>query len=124
MLALVKRESAEGLRLEEVPEPDHNKILVDGETEGDEAVLKNLAAVLNEAEIEWEPLQDETDPTGTGIIYNANEWVEEPVARTPPPLEPIVPNSGNRLMTSSFTGLMVFRKAGDISSPVEADVPG
>ena len=60
----------------------------------------------------------------SNTLNNANEWVEEPVARTPPPLEPIVPNSGNRLMTSSFTGLMVFRKAGDISSPVEADVPG
>jgi hypothetical protein len=31
------------------------------------------------------------------------ELVEEPVARTPPHLEPIVPNSGNRLRIKSFT---------------------
>ncbi|MCZ6633683.1 MAG: hypothetical protein O7G87_09775 [bacterium] len=55
--------------LEEVPEPDHTGILVDGDTEGDEATLKNLAEILNKAEIEWAPLQDESDGTGTGIIY-------------------------------------------------------
>jgi len=34
------------------------------------------------------------------------EWVEEPVARTPPPLDPIVPYSGNRLKIKPFTRLM------------------
>lgn len=54
---------------EEVPEPKHTKILVDGETEGEDAPLKNLAQILNDAEIEWEPLKEENDPEGTGIIY-------------------------------------------------------
>jgi len=31
--------------------------------------------------------------------------VEEPVTRTPPHLEPIVPNSGNRLRTKPFASL-------------------
>ena len=30
------------------------------------------------------------------------KWVEEPVTWTPPPLEPIVPVSGNRLKTQRF----------------------
>lgn len=54
---------------EEVPEPKHTKILLDGETEGDDATLKNLAKILNDAEIEWEPLKEEQDIEGTGIIY-------------------------------------------------------
>ena len=54
---------------EEVPEPQHTKILLDGETTGDDATLKNLAKILNDAEIEWEPLKDEKDDEGTGIIY-------------------------------------------------------
>jgi len=55
--------------LEEVPEPKHTKILVDGETKGDDAPLKNLAQILNAAEIAWEPLKEESDTEGTGIIY-------------------------------------------------------
>lgn len=54
---------------EEVPEPKHTKILLDGATEGEDAPLKNLAQILNNAEIEWEPLKDEKDEDGTGIIY-------------------------------------------------------
>lgn len=54
---------------EEVPEPKHTKILLDGETDGDDAPLKNLAQILNDAEIEWEPLIEENDDEGTGIIY-------------------------------------------------------
>jgi hypothetical protein len=54
---------------EEVPEPKHTKILVDGGTEEDDAPLKNLAQILNDAEIAWEPLTEENDEEGTGIIY-------------------------------------------------------
>lgn len=54
---------------EEVPEPKHTKILLDGETEGEDASLKKLAHILSEAEIEWEPLKEEKDEEGTGIIY-------------------------------------------------------
>ena len=39
------------------------------------------------------------------------ELVEEPVTRTPPHLEPIVPNSGNRLRTKSFTSLYAISTA-------------
>jgi len=55
--------------LEEVPEPKHTKILVDGGTEAEDAPLKNLVAILKTAEIEWEPLKEESDPDGAGIIY-------------------------------------------------------
>jgi hypothetical protein len=55
--------------VEEVPEPAHTRILVDGDTEGEEAPLKALAQTLTDAEIEWEPLKDDNDPEGTGIIY-------------------------------------------------------
>ena len=54
---------------EEVPEPAHTRILIDGETQGDDAPLKNLAKILTDAEIAWEPLKEETDATGTGIVY-------------------------------------------------------
>ena len=37
------------------------------------------------------------------LILSYEELVEEPVARTPPHLEPIVPNSGNRLRIKPFT---------------------
>lgn len=56
--------------VEEVPEPQHTKILLDGETEGDEANLKDLAAMLTEAGIEWEKMVEESDPDGTGIVYS------------------------------------------------------
>ncbi len=36
-----------------------------------------------------------------------HKLVEEPVAQAPPHLEPIVPNSGNRLRTKPFTLLWV-----------------
>ena len=55
--------------LEEVPNPTHTRILLDGETEGDEPALKKLSEILNEAEIEWEKLEDEKDTDGTGILY-------------------------------------------------------
>jgi len=35
-------------------------------------------------------------------MHNITKWVEEPVTWTPPPLEPIVPVSGNRLKTQRF----------------------
>jgi hypothetical protein len=58
------------LRLvEEVPEPTHTRVLLDGDTEGDDATLKDLVIILKEAEIEWEPLTENSDPDGTGIIY-------------------------------------------------------
>jgi DNA invertase Pin-like site-specific DNA recombinase len=38
-------------------------------------------------------------------IGPSRELVEEPVTRTPPRLEPIVPDSGNRLKAQSFTWL-------------------
>jgi hypothetical protein len=44
---------------EEVPEPAHVKVLLDGETEGEEANLLELAAILGGAEIEWEKLTEE-----------------------------------------------------------------
>ncbi len=56
--------------VEEVPEPIHTRVLLDGETEGEEANLKSLAEILNNAEIEWELLKDENDLEGTGIIYS------------------------------------------------------
>ena len=55
--------------LEEVPNPTHSRILLDGEVEGEDANLKDVAAVLDEGRIEWEKLVDENDPEGTGIIY-------------------------------------------------------
>ena len=55
---------------EEVPEPKHTKIFLDGATDGDDAPLKKFAGILNEAEIEWEPLEEETDMEGTGIVYS------------------------------------------------------
>ena len=55
--------------MEEVPEPTQTRVLLDGETEGDEANLKALAEVLEGGDVEWEPLQDENDKEGTGIIY-------------------------------------------------------
>lgn len=54
---------------EEVPEPAHTRILIDGDTQGDDAPLKNLAKILTDAEISWEPLKEETDPVGSGIVY-------------------------------------------------------
>ena len=55
---------------EEVPEPTHTKIFLDGATDGDDAPLKRLAEILNGAEIEWEPLEEESDAEGTGIVYS------------------------------------------------------
>ncbi|MDA0745642.1 MAG: response regulator [bacterium] len=58
------------LRLvEEVPSPTQTRILLDGQTEGDDANLKGLANILKEAEIEWEPLKEENDRENTGIVY-------------------------------------------------------
>ena len=42
----------------------------------------------------------------SGNIKTADELVEELVTRTPPHLEPIVPNSGNRLKIKSFAWLL------------------
>ena len=55
--------------LEEVPEPAHNRILLDGTTEGEDAPLEDLAGILNSAGIEWSLLEEETDTEGTGIVY-------------------------------------------------------
>lgn len=55
---------------EEVPKPEHTRVLLDGETEGDEANLKDLAGILSEAGIEWEKLKEESDKEGTGIVYS------------------------------------------------------
>ncbi len=54
---------------EEVPNPTHTRILLDGGTEGDDSPLLNLGKMLKEAGIEWEPLKEENDREGTGIIY-------------------------------------------------------
>lgn len=54
---------------EEVPEPKHTRILLDGATEGEDAALEKLANTLNEAEIEWAQLEADSDEEGTGIIY-------------------------------------------------------
>jgi hypothetical protein len=54
---------------EEVPKPTHTRILIDGETEGDEATLKKLAGILKSAEINWEQLKEDNDKDGSGIIY-------------------------------------------------------
>ena len=55
--------------VEEVPKPTRVRVLLDGKTDGDDAPLEALAGILNEAEIEWEPLKDESDPEGAGIVY-------------------------------------------------------
>lgn len=54
---------------EEVPTPDKTRVLVDGGTT-EEDPLHGLAKMLDELEIEWEPLEDENDPDGTGIVYS------------------------------------------------------
>jgi hypothetical protein len=54
--------------VEEVPEPDKRRILIDGGT-AEEEPLHGFAKVLDESEIEWSPLEDENDPQGSGVIY-------------------------------------------------------
>jgi hypothetical protein len=54
--------------VEEVPAPDKTRVLLDGGTT-EEDPLHGLAKLLDELEIEWEPLEDDNDPQGTGIIY-------------------------------------------------------
>lgn len=54
--------------VEEVPEPGGTKVFVDGGTD-EEGPLRNLAARLDECEIEWELLEAENDIDGTGVIY-------------------------------------------------------
>ena len=54
---------------EEVPQPAHTRVLLDGETEGEDASLKPLVDILAGAKIEWEPLKEEKDPEGTGLVY-------------------------------------------------------
>ena len=55
--------------VEEVPEPTRIRVLLDGKTEGEDAPLEALAGILKGARIEWEPLTDESDPKGAGIVY-------------------------------------------------------
>ena len=61
--------------------------------------LKNL--------MELEGLEDTHEDPKAAFwpIGPSRELVEEPVTRTPPRLEPIVPDSGNRLKAQSFTWL-------------------
>ncbi len=54
---------------EEVPEPAHTRVLLDGDTEEEEAPLHTLSGILNDAEVEWDPLTEEKDPEGTGLVY-------------------------------------------------------
>ncbi len=54
--------------VEEVPEANQTRILLDGET-GEEGSLRTLAELLTENEIEWTQLEDKNDPEGTGLIY-------------------------------------------------------
>ena len=55
--------------VEDVPDPDKKRVLVDGGT-GEEDPLYGFAKVLEELGVEWEPLEDENDMQGTGIIYS------------------------------------------------------
>lgn len=54
--------------VEEVPEVNQTRILVDGATD-EEGPLKALAELLTENEIEWSPLEDQNDMEGTGLVY-------------------------------------------------------
>ena len=54
--------------VEEVPEPDKRRVLIDGGTTEDDP-LHEFARILDENEIEWCSLEDENDPQGTGVIY-------------------------------------------------------
>ena len=54
--------------VEEVPEVNQTRILVDGGTD-EEGPLKVLAELLTENEIEWSPLEDQNDMEGTGLVY-------------------------------------------------------
>jgi len=56
--------------VEEVPNPEQTRALLDGVTEGDEANLKELAACLNEAEVEWGKMEEKSDKEGSGIVYS------------------------------------------------------
>ena len=55
--------------VEEVPTPSHSRILLDGGT-GEEEPLHDLSKILEENEIEWEPLEVENDTEATGLIYS------------------------------------------------------
>lgn len=56
--------------VEDVPEPKATRVLLDGEAEEDDAPLKSLSKILNNAEIEWRPLKDNNDLEGTGLVYS------------------------------------------------------
>ena len=93
--------------VEEVPEPTQTRVLLDGDTEGDEAPLKELADTLSDAEIEWEALKEDKDPEGTGIVYTLYRRL-----------------SYARMLQSDYPGYIHIQMAGTSELRVEALTAG
>lgn len=69
----VERMHSLAMRVVEVANPTHTRILLDGDLSKEDAPLYEIATTLSMEQIEWSPLEtgEEQDSEGTGILYTA-----------------------------------------------------